>query len=83
MRRGGALQNWLGYGEAAAGIDLDSCGDVVPTAQLGKGDTEAVGDGDESISAAHGVQAGARGGHNLEGDGNDEGFNAGEGLIGG
>jgi len=76
------LHDGLSDFEAAAGLDADARGDAVPATQLREGHSEAVGDGDQGISAAHGVEACACGGGGLEGHGNDEGFDSSERLIG-
>ena len=60
MRGGCAHRGGLGHMQAAARLDPDAGGDSVPAAQLAQRDAEAVGDGDQRIAPAHGVEPGAR-----------------------
>lgn len=58
--------------DAAAGGHMNAT-KVVPAAQIAEGNAEAVSDGDERVSAAHGVKQAARSGTR---DGNDESLHA-------
>ena len=80
----GADHGGFGDMEAAACRDLDAGGGkFVPAAELGEGDAEAVGDGDQGVAAAGGVVDGVRRGGGSRGDGHDERLDAVElgGLI--
>ena len=70
----------LGYTEAAAGLDLDAGGDAVPAPQLAERDAEAVGDGDQRIAAADGVEPGADDALGRRRDGHGEGLEAGDAV---
>ena len=53
----------LGHVEAAGGDNFDvGAGEMVPTAEVGEGDAETVGDGDQRVAAPGGVEDHARGG---------------------
>ena len=73
----GADQGGLGNVEATARRDLDAgSGKLVPAAELGQGDTEAVCDGDQGVAAAGGVVDGVRRWRSGRSDGHDERFDA-------
>ncbi len=66
--------------EPAAGRDADAA-EVIPCAQLGERDAEAIGDGDERIAAAGSVHHGARGGLGRRRNGHGERFDAVQAFV--
>ena len=73
----GADQGGFGNVKAAAGVDLDAGGrKFVPAAELGEGDAESVGDGDQGVAAAGGVVDGVCRWGRGRSDGYDESLNS-------
>lgn len=80
----GADQGGFGNVEAAARGDLDAAGGkIVPAAELGEGDAEPVGDGDQGVAVAGGVVDGVRRGRSGRSNRHDERLDAVElaGLV--
>ena len=67
--------------KAAAWIDPCSS-HVIPEAQLGQGDAESIGDGDQRIAPARGVENHVGRWRGDGGDGNDESFEALQAVAG-
>lgn len=73
----GAGEGGFGNVKAMPGGDPDAGGgELVPAAELGEGDAEAVGDGNQGVSAAGGVVNGVCGWGSGRSHGHNEGFDA-------
>ncbi len=67
----------LGHVDAAAGGNFDiGAGDMIPAAEVGKRDAEAIGDGHQSVAAAGSVKDHAGGGGCTGRLRNDDGIEA-------